>query len=581
MSAKGESRGQTLVLMGLVLLLLVIMVCMSLSLGQVARKKMELQVSADTAAFSQAVVTARTFNSVALMNRAQLGHMVALAGVQSAVSYAGSYRALLNATWYSYWDEYMIEYCKKTPMPGYPKPCPWEPARNHNFDKGPPSGNCFDWSYFCKDAHNGEDQVDRNLCYGPVCTVRWEIMGYGKDTGNPYETRRLPLLTKEFDRVKALWQELDTAAANQSYDLQGYAMQIGGYEAAALMGSLGGQLGGGQLARKVVQKALPQATVPGAAAAVSTREVNSAISGGSTEVDLHAAMGSRAHLFTTTRADGMNAYYVGLRRVLGPAGAADEVRLNTLKGNGYFDTAKNHGATASTWAAWGDEHAQVWVDYKGIDAALGFPGVESGTNTYEGWVSSTDLQDRGDTHYWDPPDFKPDETPPPDRHTLRPHQTFPKDTCPGASCIWPSFYDFNTASIASPGDAFGQPKTMVLASRDLAADPVAPWNLLFKFRFNPDASGTPIDLRSGKVHQGGGPSATLQSSVATSIAYYHRPGHWKEPPNFFNPYWRAGLTHADVDASGMGDLGTVLSSAPGAGSAAAQQLISAGYTGIP
>lgn len=29
--------------------------------------------------------------------------------------------------------------------------------------------------------------------------------------------------------------------------------------------------------------------------------------------------------------------------------------------------------------------------------------------------------------------------------------------------------------------------------------------------------------------------------IARAQAYYHRPGSWNEPPNFFNPYWRARL----------------------------------------
>lgn len=29
--------------------------------------------------------------------------------------------------------------------------------------------------------------------------------------------------------------------------------------------------------------------------------------------------------------------------------------------------------------------------------------------------------------------------------------------------------------------------------------------------------------------------------LSRGMAYYHRPGHWKEHPNFFNPYWRARL----------------------------------------
>lgn len=30
-------------------------------------------------------------------------------------------------------------------------------------------------------------------------------------------------------------------------------------------------------------------------------------------------------------------------------------------------------------------------------------------------------------------------------------------------------------------------------------------------------------------------------SMSKAVVYYHHPGYWREPPNFFNPYWRAKL----------------------------------------
>ncbi len=66
-------------------------------------------------------------------------------------------------------------------------------------------------------------------------------------------------------------------------------------------------------------------------------------------------------------------------------------------------------------------------------------------------------------------------------------------------------------------------------------------------------------------------------SVAKALVYYHHPGDWKEPPNFFNPYWKvklhpfgqteaaAVLTSAgDTDAAaivGLSGLGTASGSA--------------------
>jgi hypothetical protein len=59
-----------------------------------------------------------------------------------------------------------------------------------------------------------------------------------------------------------------------------------------------------------------------------------------------------------------------------------------------------------------------------------------------------------------------------------------------------------------------------------------------------------------------GPNSTFKSpsnadlqhqlAIGSAIAYYHRPAgpnadSWKEPPNFFNPFWRATLYAADDD----------------------------------
>ena len=67
-------------LFALTLLLLTVMVCVTLSFGAAVKSKMEAQHTADAAAYSQAVATACSFNSIALLNRAQLSHMVAMAG---------------------------------------------------------------------------------------------------------------------------------------------------------------------------------------------------------------------------------------------------------------------------------------------------------------------------------------------------------------------------------------------------------------------------------------------------------------------------------------------------------------------
>lgn len=58
-----------------------------------------------------------------------------------------------------------------------------------------------------------------------------------------------------------------------------------------------------------------------------------------------------------------------------------------------------------------------------------------------------------------------------------------------------------------------------------------------------------VALRSGED----GPVA-----VARALAYYHRPGNWQEPPNFFNPFWRARLVPTEPGLDRLGPGGKAL-----------------------
>ncbi|MFP2933364.1 pilus assembly protein, partial [Pyxidicoccus sp. 3LG] len=89
-------RGQALVLFALTLILLAVLVLMTLGFGMRAKERVEIQMAADAAAYSQAVATARTFNAIAVMNRAQVAHMVAMAGTQALISHSSQEYAAHN-----------------------------------------------------------------------------------------------------------------------------------------------------------------------------------------------------------------------------------------------------------------------------------------------------------------------------------------------------------------------------------------------------------------------------------------------------------------------------------------------------
>src|SRR6185436_15518103 len=91
-------RGQALVVAAFTMLSLTVMVMMTLAIGSRVREKLELDNLAEAAAYNDAVKIARTFNAVSMLNRTQVSHLVAMAGVQSLISWSGMYRGALRAS---------------------------------------------------------------------------------------------------------------------------------------------------------------------------------------------------------------------------------------------------------------------------------------------------------------------------------------------------------------------------------------------------------------------------------------------------------------------------------------------------
>lgn len=596
-------RGQALVIFAMFLLVLMLLAMATMSLSRLTHEKMELQVASDAAAYSQAVATARAYNSVALLNRAQVATMVALAGVDSAVSFGGSYRASLNATWYGYVEEFDKEYCGQAAVGTLKMP--------RKLCGGPVTtgitGQCqqahvkFDlfsgffhinWPPFScagpTGAANGGSCVALQQIYGVLFYTRSVEEGASTNSQDALnqlmaaadknnDKARLVLIRKELTRVKGVWQSLDDAAGLQARSIQAEAGEYASLQDAAL----------GEARQQLAPFAASSLAVVGAAAVpasvgVATREFDDGTSGGVQLNSIDAAMGSRAHTFITRRTDGQRAIEAQLRRVLAPSGApAGEVTVLPMKGNGYFANAKIHGARpASGYGVWGDEEARVAVNYLGpgnrTREGYGVPGAASGNLRFEGWVGSTDRQNTADLHDWCPEDVEPEAVAPDVRHTMLPHSVPPVgiDPCQASSCIWPAFRDASAGLVDQKGDVFGQPKLLTTATRDLSAQRDA-LNIERTFKFRASGPGATANFKA--IHAVGGIDQQPQS-IAAGMAYYHRPGHWKEPPNLFNPYWRATLVRANIDDSWADD---VKKSVTPQYADTLKELLDVGFEGIP
>lgn len=83
-----------------------------------------------------------------------------------------------------------------------------------------------------------------------------------------------------------------------------------------------------------------------------------------------------------------------------------------------------------------------------------------------------------------------------------------------------------------------QPSTWALLTTSLAAADEGPYGM----ELDKSSMGI-VDTSShtyDNVFTKFGPGQKMWA-LSRGLAYYHRPGTWKEPPNFYNPFWRAKL----------------------------------------
>ncbi|NBD09860.1 pilus assembly protein TadG-related protein [Corallococcus silvisoli] len=543
MKRSPAQRGQTLVLFVLSMLLLVLMVVLTLSFTMKVRERIEVQTVADAAAYSNAVATARTFNTIAVINRSEIAHMVANAGAASLLSWASLYRGELNAAKFGY--------------------ASWLPVYQAFATAGCPCA----WSNgFCA-----------RMCQ---CGIRGVT-----DLG-----RLMSTLQREDMRVEAVFQSLDPMVGLQ---MRLHQLAAGALYASALadfkdlQGKVGdqgfandilGDLTSGQNPRDAGWRA------PSAGNVSRNELANNTMCAGSGAVcdplpltvahSVDAAMGSRGFHFVTSRTImDYAAHDANLAFVIMPPDIAAVVEG---EGTGYFGKPVLQYPLFPPYApAVTAEDASIVVYlYNHIAHGGGPPcpvAVGGSLPAYAQVAASGGIMPTP-THMWlggaDPAAMA--------RHMLVPCLGG-VSSCPG---IWPPFMDYNLLELWPNGEGnnFGQPKNFAVIQRDRSNMPAAqqdPWNLAFRFRFennNPDPNAGKFDNRSATMADG--TPLGIQTALSTGIAYYHRGrslsfSHWSEPPNLLNPYWRATLVPVDTDNSGLADAANAL----GASSPASAQMI--------
>jgi hypothetical protein len=511
-----------MVLLALTMLFLVLMVTMTLGLGLRIRQKQELQHLADVAAYSNAVMTARAFNNMALVNRLQVSYWVALAADQSLIS------------WTSYAQAYGAA------------------------------------------VEDAAASLANGAC-AMTANERAQLGSFRAEVG--------AFLNQHFGGSRQeLWRQLDRAAGRESKDIQsnigGLRDQLTQGIVSANPGNLRDRLYTRLAAQQLTTQILALAgqsdvsildvgagPQPNTAAQVSLREVNCdyvpstddplgylppqgsglCLRRSMSTLMEHAAMGTRGHTFITLRTL-MPPLVTGRIAAIASNYGSVTVISGGKSGSAYWAARKTHGTATVGTEAWGDDHGAVTVR----------AGRCASTMSVLAHVRSTHFLDSADEHVWSPRwrgtaigtlEPEPDQD-----HTMG-------DCTPSCPSVWVRSVGFQPSNRAD--DAWGQPKTMVALERDLAAR-TFPWELHFSFPFSATGPAAQWDGRGHRIIAGAGSGLSIrrQTAISTGITYYHRREHWDEFPNLLNPFWRATLAAQDIDASGPTDVRRILS-APG------------------
>lgn len=504
-----NQRGQTLVLFSVSMLALVVMVCVTLMIGMRVREKVELQTLADAGAYSSAVETARAYNQIAVWNRAQIAHMMTLAGVQSHISYASWHVSLL-----------------KDARDGGADTTKWA----SRICRG-----CGPWCKWCC-----------TCCPTAVVASRYtSAMG------------------QEHQREVRAYRSIHEPMATQAKLVQQHA-RLFGTAGQALYADLvrrKSRVGGGGLAKRVLELGTSRAINPAeysitnSSMDLSTAEMLEASAKSSSSPAIAMTNGSRKSGFLRSRSGALPIIPMGI------AVRNRSVVWVTSIGTGHIGLGEHNPVVSGENQAWGEDHGTLF-GVVNIPSSCPLP---TWATRSKAWVKSVAKEYENSAHFTRPSFGMPGEE---DKlHELG--SCIDDRTGRPCNSIWVTRQEFNInhtdAQKLQPDDQgnsaeggakeqWRQPKTVIGLQRTYSARTRRdPWELNFELRDITRGSSTRLDLKGDRP----GRARDWQRTLATAITYYHRHMSdaslsWAEPPNFFNPYWRATLVPADID--GPADL---------------------------
>ncbi len=512
MRALRLQRGQNLVLFALTMMLMVLFVMMTLGIASRVRENHELQTLADVSAYSNAVVNARAYNDIAIINRLQVSYWVALTADESLISWTGYARALLNAA-----DGELLK--MSTNADG----C----AANNNEAKAARKTLLGLRSTLINPAWVTDD-----IAAGQEAEAIQGLIGGLRD-----ETRDDPEGMLRRVREEREQQALTQQILNNAGLTPGTVSVISGPTAISSQGPQA--VSRREVGCLDVVAADPEGALRGGGSGsglCGRREWNDNL--------LNAALGTREHAFTRFRGEVPSAV-AGIFASVTAATNTVTLTPSGPVGSGYFGASMNHGAAPTTEVAFADDDGSITITAG--DSAGGCS--RTSTLPARAWVRSTHIGDDSDQHKYFPGDVTVADVPD-ENHTM--------GSCAGACpSVWVRAVMFLPNPAVSGGDspdAYGQPKNYAALERNYAHPAMKrPWELDFKFFFSSPGPGTRFDNRGEELHGAyAGRLVDKAVALAAGMTYYHRKGsasrpYWLEHPNLLNPFWRATLVATDVD----------------------------------
>lgn len=503
-----EEKGQSIALAALLLLFTFTAVMVTFAIGHRVREKIKLQSLADSSAYSIAVVEARTFNYFAWSNRARISREVAVLSVMSHISYITFMEDQMNATGNALYEaaaELVI----------LEAACPF-------------TGLCCQGIYDAKLAKDAGDYYKSS---------DWPALKWYKDQRDTWDPVLGGVALAHYELVRVLQGKQIAMgvklAAKIGVSEQAMAKEMAQKVDPKIKAPLGANVRNGQLALDVVH--FPAPTVDNNAYD-DYDEILSATRYPDWVTDKSflqfAGHWDGAAVIANTKT-APQCWFTPVGSDWGNSKTVSSApsTFSKLQKAIHKDQKDKESGWAGLAGYGSEDHGGSFINIFCLD-----PCDAIGYWTADGGVYG-DSDDRG-RHFWRKPKNKSE--------TDMGKHSFEFSDKDGSIYINHPRYKWRTGD-SSEEDIWRHPHTVAYLTKEMGKE-----KNLFDMKFSL-ALPVPVDFKTiGGV--GDSDASGVMGAVAGGLTYYHKPkkrqgasgsvngnDHWKEPPSFWNPFWRAKL----------------------------------------